>query len=282
MGASTRDQEIDTTGVSDMAASSMGGHEPRSIRIEGVTHHFESQEGRVLAVDDVSLDIPRGQFISVVGPSGCGKTTVMNMIAGLIQPTEGLVTIDGTPCHGTNKHIGYMFARDGLMPWRTAQKNVEFGLELRGVSRRERHRRSTELLKTVGLDGFARHFPKQLSQGMRQRVAVARTLATDPEIFLLDEPFAALDAQTRVLLQNEFLDIWEKLGNTVVFVTHDLTEAIALADRVVVFSARPGRIKLDIDVDIPRPRDVATIRFEEEFNDISETIWEALRDEVKE
>jgi len=280
VGVNTRVPERNAP-VSQAATDREGGA-TRSIRVEHVSHWFESNEGRVLAVDDVSLEIPRGQFISVVGPSGCGKTTVMNMIAGLIQPTEGRVTIDGKPCQGTNRHIGYMFARDGLMPWRTAQKNVEFGLELRGVGRRERHERSAELLSTVGLDGFGRHFPKQLSQGMRQRVAVARTLATDPEIFLLDEPFAALDAQTRVLLQNEFLDIWENLGNTVVFVTHDLTEAIALADRVVVFSARPGRIKLDIPVDIPRPRDVASIRFEAKFNDISETIWQALRDEVKE
>lgn len=282
MGVETRGQEKGSNSMSQTLPRDDDGHHFRSIRVDHVSHSFESNEGRgVLAVDDVSLEIPRGQFISVVGPSGCGKTTVMNMIAGLIQPTEGRVTIDGKPCNATNRHIGYMFARDGLMPWRSAQKNVEFGLELRGVGRRERHERSRELLQTVGLEGFARHFPKQLSQGMRQRVAVARTLAIDPEIFLLDEPFAALDAQTRVLLQNEFLEIWEKLGNTVVFVTHDLTEAIALADRVIVFSARPGRIKLDIAVDIPRPRDVATIRFEEKFNDISETIWQVLRDEVK-
>lgn len=262
-------------------AAAAAGSAAQSIKIDRVSHYFESDLGRVLAIDDVSLEVPRGQFISVVGPSGCGKTTVMNMIAGLIQPSEGEVSIDGVVCRGKNKRIGYMFARDGLMPWRTAQRNIEFGLELRGVGRRDRQRRARELLATVGLDGFARHFPKQLSQGMRQRVAVARTLATDPEIFLLDEPFAALDAQTRVLLQNQFLRIWEELGTTVMFVTHDLTEAIALADRVVVFSARPGRIKLDLVVDMPRPRDVATIRFEERFNELSETIWEALRDEVK-
>ncbi len=282
MGTETQVHEKGSNSMSQTLPRTDDGHEHRGIRVDHVSHSFESNEGRVLAVDDVSLEIPHGQFISVVGPSGCGKTTVMNMIAGLIQPTEGRVTVDGKLCHGTNRHIGYMFARDGLMPWRSAQKNVEFGLELRGVGRRERHERSRELLQTVGLESFARHFPKQLSQGMRQRVAVARTLAIDPEIFLLDEPFAALDAQTRVLLQNEFLQIWEKLGNTVVFVTHDLTEAIALADRVIVFSARPGRIKLDLAVDIPRPRDVATIRFEEKFNDLSETIWQVLRDEVKE
>ena len=251
------------------------------IEVDRVTHHFETDGRRVLAVDDVTLQVPKGQFISVVGPSGCGKTTMLNMVAGLIQPTEGEVRLDGVTCLSGNKQVGYMIARDGLLPWRTARKNVEFGLELRGMRRAERHERARELLRLVGLEGFERSFPKQLSQGMRQRVAVARTLATDPEVFLLDEPFAALDAQTRVLLQNEFLRIWEELGNTVMFVTHDLTEAIALADRVVVFSARPGRIKLDIEVGLPRPRDVATIRFDEEFNRISETIWEALRDEVK-
>jgi NitT/TauT family transport system ATP-binding protein len=264
----------------DAASTGAATRQPM-IEVDHVTHYFDGKGGRVLAVDDVSLHIPRGQFISVVGPSGCGKTTVLNMVAGLVRPSEGEVRLDGAACRGTSKKVGYMFARDGLFPWRTARRNVELGLELRGVGRNARRQRASELLKTVGLEGFDRSFPNQLSQGMRQRVAVARTLATDPDIFLLDEPFAALDAQTRVLLQNEFLNLWEQLGNTVMFVTHDLTEAIALADRVVVFSARPGRIKLDIEVGIPRPRDVATVRFDEEFNRISEQIWEALRDEVK-
>jgi len=246
------------------------------ISIEAVTHHFDSGGNRVLAVDDVSLDIPGGQFVSVVGPSGCGKTTVMNMVAGLVRPTQGTVKIQGALRTGTGRDIGYMFARDGLLPWRTARQNIELGLEFRRMRAAERHAKSTALLAKVGLARFGDYYPKQLSQGMRQRVAVARTLALDPRVFLLDEPFAALDAQTRVTLQNEFLHLWESFGNTVMFVTHDLDEAIALGDRVVVFSGRPGRIKLDIEVNLPRPRDVATIRFDEEFRRLSRVIWDAM------
>lgn len=251
------------------------------IEVERVTCYFEVNGQRVVAVDDVSLHVPRGEFISIVGPSGCGKTTVLNMLAGLVQPTSGSVMLDGNPCRDNSKQVGYMTARDGLLPWRTARRNVEFGMEFRGWRTKLRRERAGELLRVVGLEGFDGAYPRQLSQGMRQRVAIARTLATDADVFLLDEPFAALDAQTRLLLQNEFLRIWEHLGNTVMFVTHDLAEAIALADRVVVFSARPGRIKLDIKVDLPRPRDVATVRFDPDFIRISEMIWESLRGEMR-
>ncbi len=252
--------------------------EPRetSIEIRGVTHHFTSGGRSVQTLDDVSISIPQGQFVSVVGPSGCGKTTVMNMVAGLVTPSSGTVTVGGRPRSQVGRDVGYMFARDGLLPWRTARQNVELGLELRKVRAEERHLAPSRLLAKVGLSSFADYYPKQLSQGMRQRVAVARTLALDPDLFLLDEPFAALDAQTRVTLQNEFLSIWEGLGNTVMFVTHDLDEAIALADRVIVFSGRPGRVKLDIPIDLPRPRDVATIRFDPEFRRLSELVWDAM------
>lgn len=247
-----------------------------AIEIDHVSQWFDSGGNRVLAVDDVALTIPRGQFVSIVGPSGCGKTTVMNMVAGLVSPTAGSVRIDGVERSSIGRDIGYMFARDGLLPWRTARKNVELGLEFRGMRAAQRTEKSGRLLERVGLASFGDYYPKQLSQGMRQRVAIARTLALDPGIFLLDEPFAALDAQTRVVLQNEFLQLWESLGNTVMFVTHDLGEAIALADRVIVFSSRPGRVVLDLPIDLPRPRDAAEIRFSEKYNDLSRQIWDAM------
>lgn len=170
-----------------------------------------------------------------------------------------------------------MFARDGLMPWRTARRNIEFGLELRGIGRNERRARADALLKQVGLQGFENAYPKELSQGMRQRLAMARTLAIEPEVILLDEPFAALDAETRAALQTEFSNIWDELGKTVLLVTHDLLEAVALSDRVIVMSGRPGHIKADIEVPFGRPRDIAELRFTKEFHELSETVWEALR-----
>jgi NitT/TauT family transport system ATP-binding protein len=251
------------------------------IEILGVTHNFANSEGAsTRVVDDVTLDVPGGQFVSIVGPSGCGKTTLLNMVAGLLRPETGTVRFEGRDCDKPSKRVGYMFARDCLLPWRTALKNVEIGLELSGMSKHARRERAMHLLNMVGLEGFERHFPKALSQGMRQRVAIARTLAPSPAAFLLDEPFAALDAQTRMLLQAEFLQIWESLGTTVVLVTHDLVEAITLADRVIVMSSRPGRILLDLQVGLPRPRDVGEIRFEDEFIKLSEQVWEALRVQV--
>lgn len=248
-----------------------------TVNVSQVSHEFTGLDGSmVLAIDNVDFTIPSGQFVSLVGPSGCGKTTLLNMMAGLIQPSEGAVTLDGEACLRPKRNVGYMFARDGLLPWRTAQKNVEIGLEVRDLTRDERRQRSSQLLDLMGLGGFYHHYPRQLSQGMRQRVAIARTMAVNPSIFLMDEPFAALDAQTRVLLQNEFLDVWGRLGNTVVLVTHDLTEAVALADRVIVLAARPGRVVLDIDVPLPRPRDVETIRFDPQFVEVSQMVWDAM------
>lgn len=235
----------------------------------------------VLAVHEIDLTIPAGQFVAVVGPSGCGKTTILNMLAGLIRPTVGSVKRHGIEVDGPSRDIGYMLARSALSPWRTARKNVELGLEIRGVSKSERRERAMDLLRTLGLEQFANSFPSQLSQGMNQRVAIARTLAIDPDLWLMDEPFGALDAQTRLKVQGEFIRLWENAeSKTVIFVTHDLEEAVLLADRVIVMTARPGRIKSDTLIDLPRPRVIDELRFDQRFKDAEHRIWEELRDEI--
>lgn len=249
-----------------------------AIEVDRVQQEFTDRSGRVVhAVDEVSFSVPRGQFLAVVGPSGCGKTTVLNMLAGLLQPTSGSVRIHGEQVAKPRLNVGYVSARDGLLPWRTTRRNVALGLELRGVPREERLRRADELLSIVGLGGFENAFRSQLSQGMRQRSAIARTLAIDPQVLLMDEPFAALDAQTKIILQQQFAMIWEKDRKTVMLVTHDLEEAVALADRVIVFSARPGRIVVDKTIDIPRPRDIEAVRFEPRFRELTHELWNALR-----
>ena len=228
------------------------------------------------ALMDTDLRVREGEFLAMVGPSGCGKTTLLNALAGLVAPTRGRVTIGGEPVAGIRPDVGYMFARDGLMPWRSALDNVAFGLELRGVPARVRRERARRYLALVELEGFAEHRRAELSQGMRQRVALARTLATEPAVMLMDEPFAALDAQTKVIVQDEFLKIWERSRRTVVFVTHDIVEAVTLADRVVVFSARPGRIIGEFPVDIPRPRS-ASGSHDAAFERLRTEIWACLR-----
>jgi NitT/TauT family transport system ATP-binding protein len=213
------------------------------IQIEGIGKSFRG----VVALEDIQLTIPDGQFVSVVGPSGCGKSTLLALIAGLETATTGIVRRDGQP--------GMVFQEAALFPWRTVRDNVAFGLQMRGVAREERATRANEALRLVHLSRFAGHFPHELSGGMRQRAAIARALVTDPAVLLMDEPFASLDAQTRALLQAELLLVWEGTRKTVVFVTHSLDEALMLSDRIVLMSARPGRIINDILVDAPRPRD---------------------------
>jgi NitT/TauT family transport system ATP-binding protein len=234
----------------------------------------------VLAVHDINLSIPAGQFVAVVGPSGCGKTTILNMLSGLIPATNGSVCRHGTEVDGPSSDIGYMLANSALSPWRTARKNVELGLEIQGVPKAQRAEKSMELLQRLKLEGFADSFPSQLSQGMNQRVAIARTLALDPDLWLMDEPFGALDAQTRLTVQAEFIELWESEGTTVIFVTHDLEEAVLLADRVIVITARPGRIKSDTIIDLPRPRIIDELRFDESFKEAEHRIWRELRDEI--
>lgn len=252
-----------------------------AVALDDVTLIFSDVNGDpVLAVDDVSIQVPKGQFLAIVGPSGCGKTTVLNMLSGLIKPTLGTVEKHGAVVTGPSMDVGYMLARSALFPWRTARRNVEMPMEIRGIPKAERKRRAEELLDMVKLSDFKNKYPSQLSQGMRQRVAIARTLAIEPKLWLLDEPFSALDAQTRITVQNEFLRLWENSGSTVILVTHDLAEAVLLADRVIVMTARPGRIKLDQIIDIPRPRRVDDLMDNEHFMHLEATIWKELRDEL--
>lgn len=242
--------------------------------------------GPVVALQDVSITIPQGQFVSLVGASGCGKTSLLNLFAGLLTPTSGTVTVDRRQPVVGDVATGYMFARDGLLPWRTTIANVELGLENRGMKTAARRARASELLELVGLAQFATSYPRQLSQGMRQRAALARTLAPQPSVLLMDEPFAALDAQTKLRLQAEFLRIWEQSPaaerQTVVFVTHDLQEALLLADRVVVMLPRPGRIAVDRIVDLPRPRvdRLGEIMFSDSFRALHEELFNLLEGDL--
>jgi len=247
------------------------------IALDSMSLTFVAKGRRAVpAVHELSLDIAPGEFVAVVGPSGCGKSTLMNVISGLMPPTKGVVRIDGNPVRGIQSNIGYMPSRDALLPWRTAVRNVEYGLEFRGV--RKPAELAREGIARVGLAGFEDHYPSELSQGMRQRVAIARTFASSPEIMLMDEPFSALDAQTRVRMQDLFLDMWESERMTVVLVTHDATEAIALADRVVVLTDRPARIKAVIDVGFPRPRSVRDLIRRHEFQDVLTRVWDLLEE----
>ncbi|MFB2587003.1 ABC transporter ATP-binding protein [Herbiconiux liukaitaii] len=240
------------------------------MQIDNLTHWFPSEKSTHVALSSVSLTIERGEFVCLVGPSGCGKTTLLNMISKQLQPERGSVSV--TTTKPVASAVGYMFARDSLMPWRNIRDNVAYGLELRRVGRRERRERAEQMIGLVGLGGKEHMLPKQLSHGMRQRANLARTLAVDPELLLVDEPFGALDAQTKARLQGEFLRIWEGTGKTVVFVTHDLTEAALLADRIIVMS--DGAIKRDIAVDFPRPRNLDALRFEPDFQDLVRRLWD--------
>ena len=225
------------------------------VRVEGIGKRFEGTNGPVQALEGVTFDVADGEFVCIVGPSGCGKTTLFRIIAGLEPATTGRVVLDGDRVDGPSTDLGLVFQEYHLFPWRTVAGNVGFGLERDGVATTERERRVRELLELVGLDGFADAYPRDLSGGMKQRVALARALAVDPGLLLMDEPFGAVDAQTKKLLQDELLDIWRETGKTILFVTHDVEEAVKLADRVVVMAKEPGRLREVIDVDVERPRE---------------------------
>jgi len=238
--------------------------EHHAVEFRDVSVHFQVPGGdTVLAAQHINLTVRPGEFVAVVGPSGCGKTTLLNLLAGLIRPSAGQVFRHGKPVDGPSRDVGYMLARSALTPWRTARRNVELGLEIRGVGRAERRDRAMQLLRQLRIDRFADAYPGQLSHGMQQRVAIARTLAIDPDLWLMDEPFGALDAMTRERLQDELTEIWSRTGLTVLFVTHSIEEAIFLADRVVVMSPGPGRIDNEYAIDLPRPRDIASPEFNE-------------------
>jgi NitT/TauT family transport system ATP-binding protein len=227
-----------------------------AIEIRGVSKLFVRRGREVVALDDFSLSIGSGEFVAFVGPSGCGKSTLLNMIAGILEPTGGVIEHDGKVVQGPNRSVGYMTQADSLLPWRTAEDNVMLPLRLRGVSQSEARERAAALLATVNLSGFHKHFPNELSGGMRKRVALAQVLAYDPGTLLMDEPFGALDAFTRDEMNLLIQEIWMETRKTITFVTHSIAEAIFLADRVAVMSARPGRIAEIYDIDIPRPRSI--------------------------
>ena len=233
----------------------------------------------VTALSDFSLEVGKGEFVSIVGPSGCGKSTFLNILLGLIKPDSGEIQLNGTRITGPGQERAMVFQEFGLLPWRTVTANVELGLELKGVPAAQRAERANELIKLVGLKDFANHYPHELSGGMKQRVGLARALATEPEVLLMDEPFAALDAQTRDLMQMELLQIWEHTKKTVLFVTHSIEEAAYLSDRVIVMTARPGRTKDILKIALPRPRDYE-MRLTPEFNEIKLRIWDVLKEEL--
>jgi NitT/TauT family transport system ATP-binding protein len=232
-------------------------------------------------LSDVSLELRPQEFLVLLGPSGCGKSTLLNVAAGLLKPYAGSVSYGGAPLVGVNTQVGYMTQRDTLLPWRTVEQNVGLALEIKRVQKDQRRLQIAEALNRVNLTGFERAYPSELSGGMRKRAILARTLIYEPETLLMDEPFADLDAQLRALLQQQLLDLWEAKKKTVIFVTHDLGEAITLADRVVVFTARPARIKLIMDVPFGRPRDIGNVRTDPRFGELYDQLWQALRTEVR-
>ncbi len=253
-----------------------------AIALDRVTRRFPSAAGTTYtAVEDVSLAVPEGRFLALVGPSGCGKSTILNLAAGLLAPSEGSITVHGQALTGLNDRAAYLFQQDGLLPWKTVLDNVALGLVFRGWSRRAARHLARDWLERVGLGPFAGHFPRQLSGGMRKRVAIAQSWIVDPDILLMDEPFSALDVQTRQIMENELLALWTGSRQTVLFVTHNLDEAIGLADEVVLLSAGPrSRVVGTYPIDLPRPRDLMEVRTEPHFVDLYRAIWAELREEV--
>ena len=259
----------------------MAGKNLTKLKIDNVVKEYNGNKGKTVALNGVSLDIKENEFICVVGPSGCGKSTLLNIIAGLLEPTSGAVYLDGEKIEGTGVERGVVFQGYALFPWRTVLKNVMFGLEMKRVPKAQAEEIAKKYIKAVGLEGFEHAYPKELSGGMRQRVAIARAYAADPEVLLLDEPFGALDAQTRVQLQSELLNTWEHEKKTCFFITHDVDEAIILAQRVIIMSARPGRIKKIVDIDIPYPRTQAT-KTDPRFLELKTEIWNEVYQEFLE
>lgn len=240
----------------------------------------EGKKMNISVLNDFNIDVKEGEFLAILGPSGCGKSTFLNILAGLSRQTGGEITVDGEPVNGVNRKHGVVFQGYALFPWRTVQQNVEVGLQIRGVPKKERKQIALEYIQLVGLQSFANRYPHELSGGMRQRVAIARSLAYQPDVLLMDEPFAALDAQTREILQSELLRIWDARKKTIIFITHSLDEAIFLADRVAIMTARPGTIKEIIDIPLERPRS-ADIRNSESFVKLRQRAWSILKDEVE-
>ena len=272
--------------VSTEVVTAMGQEQASTpaLLLKDITCTFVSRDDpsqRYTAVANSTLAVAAGEFVSVVGPTGCGKSTLLNIAAGLLTPSSGSVESFGAPLNGINKRAGYMFQGEALLPWRSALDNVVAGLEFAGVERAQACEQGREWMKRVGLSGFEDRYPHQMSGGMRKRTMLAQTLIRDPDIILMDEPFSALDIQTRQLMENEVLELWMAKRKAVLFITHDLDEAIAMSDRVVVLSAGPGTHPIgEFVIDLPRPRDVAEVRMQPRFLELHAAIWAVLRDEV--
>lgn len=253
------------------------------LELNQVTVEFALRNGRppLLALDGMNLSVKKGELVAMVGPSGCGKSTALNVLAGQIIPTKGEVRLAGEPVRGVLPSVGYISQADTLLPWRSVLDNVALAMELRGVPKAQRRETARALMEKMGLAGFENSYPRELSGGMKKRAAIARVLAVDPEVLMMDEPFAPLDALTRQRLQDEILALWENTGSTILYVTHDLTEAITLADRVVLLSARPGRVVKEYLIDLPRPRRVMDVKFSPRFVELEKTIWADLHAQLR-
>src|SRR6266581_4349892 len=263
-----------------LSAASRPAAAPEGIlAVDNIIKRFETPEGVVTAVEGVSLSVAPGEFVGVIGPSGCGKSTLFNIIGGLLDGYEGTVKVAGDLVHGPHPAIGMIFQEESTFPWRTVIDNVAFPLEIAGIAKRERYERAKHFVSLVGLDGFERRYPAELSGGMRQRVSMARTLAAEPKILLMDEPFAALDEQTRLLLGDKVLAIQQQLQQTTLLITHNITEAVQLADRIFVMTYRPGKLKRMVKIDLPRPR-TSEIVSSEAFGRYVAQIWSDLREEA--
>ncbi|HEX6512745.1 MAG TPA: ABC transporter ATP-binding protein [Chloroflexota bacterium] len=252
-----------------------------AVELHAVYKRFQTPAGGTYtALRDLTFNVEAGEFCAIVGPTGCGKSTSLALVAGLEQPSLGEVRVMGQPVHGITRGVGFVFQTDAVFPWKSVLDNVAAGPLYHGTRKAQAQDRAREWIARVGLSGFERHYPHQLSGGMRKRVALAQTLITEPHLLLMDEPFSALDVQTRSLMEDELLQLWSSTSSSVMFVTHDLEEAIALADRVIVITAGPGTVKGSYVIDLPRPRNVAEIRFQPRFVELYQRIWDDLRDEV--
>jgi len=272
------------SGVAQVQPRAFDRHKPDAVTFDRVTTRFAARKGRgesYVALSGISLSIADGEFVSVVGPTGCGKSTLLNLAAGLLRPSEGSVSTFGAPLDGLNRKAGYLFQADALFPWLTALDNVTAGLRYRGTNPIEARDMAEDWLVRIGLKGFGGYYPHQMSGGMRKRVALAQTLILEPELVLMDEPFSALDVQTRQLMENELLELWAAQRRSVLFITHDLEEAISLSDRVLLLSAGPAAHVIgEYVIDLPRPRDVSEIRLTPAFLDLHRRIWNDLKAEV--
>ena len=262
--------------------TNMPGNNHHKFKVEKLTYtFFANSDNAVHVIRDVNFSVKPFEFVAVVGPSGCGKSTLLNIMSGLLKPQSGVVKLDGQPLHQITPRIGYISQSDSLLPWRTTLSNVELGMEIRHLSKKMRREKALDLIRQAELSGFENAYPYQLSGGMRKRVDIIKVLALGPEIIFMDEPFASLDVFTREMLQNYILSLWQATKRTIIFITHDLTEAIMLSDRVIILTKRPATVKSEHVIDLPRPRSPVDLRFDPKFIHLHKRIWDDLKDEVE-